>query len=31
MRKFFGALIILFALNFSVASAEIVPVEGEGR
>ena len=31
MKKFLFALMILFALNFSVASAEIVSVEGEGR
>lgn len=31
MKKFLGALIILFALNFSLASAEIVTVEGKGR
>ena len=31
MRKILGAIIILFTLNFSVASAEIIPVEGVGR
>ena len=31
MKKFLFALIILFAVNFSAASAEIIPVEGEGR
>lgn len=31
MKKFLSALIILFAVNFSAASAEIIPVEGEGR
>ena len=31
MKKFLGALIILFVLNFSVASAEIITVEGFGR
>jgi len=31
MRKILSAIIILFTLNFSVASAEIVPVEGVGR
>lgn len=31
MKKFMSALMIVFALNFAVANAEIVPVEGEGR
>lgn len=31
MKKFLSTLIILFVLNFSLASAEIVPVEGTGR
>ena len=31
MKRFFAALIILFALNFSLASAEIITVEGNGR
>jgi len=31
MKKFLGALIILFALNISAASAEIITVEGTGR
>lgn len=31
MKKFLGALIIFFALNFATASAEIVNVTGEGR
>lgn len=31
MKNFLGALIILFALNFSLASAEVVTVEGTGK
>ena len=31
MKKFLSTLIIFFAMNFSLASAEIVPVEGTGR
>lgn len=31
MRKFLSALMILFAVNFAVASAEIINVKGEGR
>jgi hypothetical protein len=31
MKKFLSTLIILFALNFSLASAEIITVEGTGR
>ena len=31
MKKFLSALIILFALNFSLASAEVVTVEGTGE
>lgn len=31
MKKFLFALMILFAANFSLASAEIITVEGDGR
>ncbi len=31
MKKFLFVLMILFAVNFSLASAEIIPVEGIGR
>lgn len=31
LRKFFWVLTLIVALNFSVASAEIITVEGTGR